>query len=93
MRKGWKNIIYMGLALGMIAYSVPKIDIGHLSAPSTIFGLVWIGFALLVVASHLHELLGVEEETKRELLKIKRMKRWQMEQAVTGKRKMLQVRR
>ncbi len=57
------------------------------------FRLVWIGFALLVVAAHLHELLGVEEEQKRTLLKIKRMKRWQLQQAVTGKRKVLQVRR
>ncbi|SDC08398.1 hypothetical protein SAMN02799630_02626 [Paenibacillus sp. UNCCL117] len=93
MGKGWKNILYMGLSLGMIAFAVPRIDLGDWANPSTIFGVVWIAFALLIVAAHLHELLGVEEEKKRQLLRIKRMKRWQLQQAVTGKRRVLQVRR
>lgn len=93
MGKGTKNIVFMGLALGMIAFAVPNIDLRAWTSPGTIFGVVWIAFALLVVAAHLHELLGVEEEQQRKLLQIKRMKRWQLQQAMTGKRKVLQVRR
>ncbi|CAG7631088.1 hypothetical protein ACFQI7_17145 [Paenibacillus allorhizosphaerae] len=91
--KGKKNLVYMAIALGMILYAVPRIDLsGGLTLP-TVFGLAWIAFALLVVAAHLHELLGVEQETKRELVKIKRMKRWQLEQAVQGKRRLLQMKK
>ncbi|MEK8126794.1 hypothetical protein WMW72_02625 [Paenibacillus filicis] len=93
MGKGWKNIVYMALALGMMAVAVPKIHLTDWTSLSTIFGVVWMVFALLIVAAHLHELLGVEEEKKRQLLRIKRMKRWQLQQAVTGKRRVLQVRR
>ncbi|WP_159881601.1 hypothetical protein [Paenibacillus puerhi] len=93
MGKGWKNIVYMGLALGMLMFAVPRIDLADWSNLSTIFGVVWVAFALLIVAAHLHELLGVEEEKKRQLLRIKRMKRWQLQQTVAGKRKLLQVKR
>lgn len=91
--KGFKNIVFIGLALGMLLYAIPKLDIGPVWSLETVFGLGWIVFALLVVAAHLHQLLGVEEETKRELLKVKRMKRWKMEQALQGRRKLLQIRK
>lgn len=91
--KGMKNVVCIGLALGMLVYAVPRIDIGGGMTAETVFGVVWMAFALMIVASHLHELLGVDEETKRELAKVRRMKRWQMEQMVRGKRKMLQMRK
>ncbi|WP_246078995.1 hypothetical protein [Paenibacillus piri] len=91
--KGTKNILYMGLALGMLFYAVPRLDIGSGLTLPTVFGVVWVVFALMIIAAHLHEILGVEEETKREIAKVKRMKRWQLEQLVRGKRKMLQFRK
>lgn len=91
--KGAKNVVYLGLTLGMLAFAVPRLDIDAGWTAANVFGAAWIGFALLVVAAHLHELLGVEEETKRELLKVKRMKRWQLEQALQGRRKLLQLKK
>ncbi|TVY07461.1 hypothetical protein FPZ49_23960 [Paenibacillus cremeus] len=83
----------MGLALGMIIYAVPRLDFGGGLSLQSVFVVAWIGFALLVVAAHLHELLGVEEEAKREQLRVKRMRRWQLEQTVLGRRKLLQVKK
>ncbi len=92
--KGIKNIVFIGLTLGMLIYAVPKLKTTGLDwSLESVFGIGWIAFALLVVAAHLHQLLGVEEETKRELLKVKRMKRWKMEQALQGRRKLLQVKK
>lgn len=91
--KGLKNVVYMSVALGMIVYAVPRIDMSGTATLQTVFSIVWIAFSLMIVAAHLHELLGVDEEKRKELDKIKRMKRWQMEQLVKGKRKVLQVRR
>lgn len=91
--KGTKNMIYLALALAMLIYAVPQLEIGQgLTAP-TIFSIAWICFALMIIAAHLHELLGVDEEQRRELAKIKRMKAWQLEQAVQGRRRMLQFRK
>ncbi|OXM84264.1 hypothetical protein [Paenibacillus rigui] len=91
--KEMKPIIYMGLTLGMLFYAVPRLDIQGDSKLATFFGIIWIAFALVIVAAHLHELLGVEEETKRQVAKVKRMKRWQLEKAIQGKGKMLQFKK
>jgi hypothetical protein len=91
--KGLKNVIYMSLAIGMLFYSVPQLEIGQGPTLPAIFGIVWVCLALLVIAAHLHEILGVDEEQRKELLKVKRMKKWQMEQTLRGKRKILQIRK
>ncbi|GAA4835665.1 hypothetical protein GCM10023310_11420 [Paenibacillus vulneris] len=91
--KGTKNIVLMGLALGMLFYAVPRLDLSSESILPTVFGIAWIAFALLIIAAHLHELLGVDEEAREEMEKVKRMKKWQLEQMVQGKRKMLQFKK
>ncbi|MCZ8513434.1 hypothetical protein O9H85_13540 [Paenibacillus filicis] len=91
--RGAKPVLFMALTLGMLIYAVPRLDIGQGWTAANVFGIGWIAFALLVVAAHLHELLGVEEETKRQLLKVKRLKRWQQEQSALGRRKLLQLKK
>ncbi len=91
--KGMKNVIYMSAALGMLFYSVPQLEIGQDITLPTVFGIGWICLALLVIAAHLHQILGVDEEKRQELVRVKRMKRWQMEQMLRGKKKLLQIRK
>lgn len=91
--KGWKNIVYMAVALGMLVYAVPRLNIGQGITLPTVVGSAWICFALLIIAAHLHEILGVEEEQRKELGRVKRMKKWQLEQMLGGKRKMLQFKK
>nr|WP_090671560.1 hypothetical protein [Paenibacillus tianmuensis] len=93
MLKGTRHIMGLALALGMMLYAVPRLDFSGGWTLASVFGAGWIAFALLVIAAHLHELLGVEEETKRELLKIKRMKKWRLEQSLQGRRSLLQIKR
>ncbi|TBL75175.1 hypothetical protein [Paenibacillus thalictri] len=91
--KGTKHIVYMAIALGMLFYAIPKLDIGQGMTLPTVFGVIWICFALLIIAAHLHEILGVDEEARKEHSRIKRMKKWQLEQLIRGKRKQLQFRK
>ncbi|MFD0692471.1 hypothetical protein ACFQZT_00035 [Paenibacillus sp. GCM10027628] len=91
--KGFKNVVFMSLALGMLFYSVPQLEFREGLTLPMIFSVVWIVMALLVVAAHLHHILGVDEEKRRELKRINRMKKWQLEQALQGSRKMLQFRK
>ncbi|MEW9698306.1 hypothetical protein [Paenibacillus sp. SI8] len=91
--KGFKNVVFMSLALGMLFYSVPQLELRETMTLQMVFSIVWIGMALLVVAAHLHQILGVDEEKRKELNRIYRMKKWQMEQAIQGRRKLLQFRK
>jgi len=91
--KGLKNVVFMSLALGMLIYSVPQLDFRNGSTMATVFSVIWAVLSLLVVAAHLHQILGVDEETRKELRRINRMKKWQLEQALGGRRKILQIRK
>lgn len=84
-RKGVKQILYVSLAAGMLVYAVPRLAIGGGFGIENIFGISWLCFALLIIAANLHEALGVDEEMRRELRKVKRMKRWQIEQKLLGR--------
>ena len=80
-----KHLLYISLALGMLIYAVPKLEIGGGFALPTLFGVAWICMALLVIAANLHHMLGVDEETRRELAKVKRMRRWETERKLSAR--------
>ena len=89
--KGWKNVAYMAIALGMVIVAVTQLEKNLMSTMATVFTLVWLAFALLVIAANLHDILGVDEETRRELARIRRMKYILATQPrVAGKIKQLQ---
>jgi hypothetical protein len=83
--KQWKSFAYFSLALGMLIYAVPQLDMGRGYSPPTLFGVVWIGFAMLVIASHLHHILGVDEETVRERAWPSRQGKWMRPRSIDGK--------
>jgi hypothetical protein len=65
--RGLKHVILMSLALGMLFYSLPRLKFNLEFSLSTTFTVVWISLALLIVAAHLHEILGVEDEQTRQV--------------------------
>lgn len=78
--KNYQNLIYLVLAISMLVYAVPQLEINSQLTKSTIFALVWLSIALLVIAANLHVILGVTKETKSRLASVKRMRAWQTEQ-------------
>ncbi|MBC8079200.1 MAG: hypothetical protein H7X86_02570 [Gorillibacterium sp.] len=77
----------------MFIYAVPQLRIGEGWTLPSIFGVLWLSFALMITAAHLHDIIGVGEETRVELKKVDRMKRWQLEQRLRGRPGIIQARK
>jgi hypothetical protein len=55
-----KSILYLVCALGMLLYALPRLEVGDGLTMPTIFGVIWIGVALLIIAAHLRVVLRVD---------------------------------
>jgi hypothetical protein len=80
-----KYKIYLVLGLGMLAYAVPQLSVGEGWSLPTLFSIAWIGFALLVIAANLRFILSVDEETYRELQRVKRIRAMQLERMLLSR--------
>jgi hypothetical protein len=65
--KGLSHVIFGFIAVGMLIYAAPKLHVGEGLTPPTVFAIVWLGLALTVIASHLHEVLRVDAEAPKEM--------------------------
>jgi preprotein translocase subunit SecF len=88
-----KSILSISLAVGMLIYAVPRLEIGQGFTAPTIFGIVWLCMSLIIIAAHLHHILKVDEETARELANVKKFKRWRTQQFIQRKMGALQGRK
>ncbi|SFE22520.1 hypothetical protein SAMN05216378_2793 [Paenibacillus catalpae] len=70
-----KHVIYLVVALAMLFIGVSRLELNGPWNAVTIFGVVWTLFALVVIAAHLNALLWMNEQKKKELDRIKQMKR------------------
>lgn len=53
-------MIYLICALGMLLYALPRLEVGEGLSLPTIFGVIWISMALLIIAAHLRIVLRVD---------------------------------
>ncbi len=78
-RNKFKHVIYMLVALSMLLYALPQLSFQN--GPGWVFGfgVVWCIFAFLVIAAHLHFIIGVDEEKHKQLEAVRRHKleQWQ----------------
>ncbi|NGM83062.1 hypothetical protein G5B47_11615 [Paenibacillus sp. 7124] len=72
-RNKFKHVVYLVLALVMLLYALPELSWAG-STPVFVFGAVWVAFALLVIAAHLHFILGVDEEKQKRLEAVRKAK-------------------
>ena len=72
--KGLQNLIYLIFAVGMLIYAIPQLQVGHGFSMETLFAAVWLGLALIVIASHLYVILKVEQEVRLEVKTLEPMK-------------------
>ncbi|MCR8643704.1 hypothetical protein NV379_13685 [Paenibacillus sp. N1-5-1-14] len=91
--KGMKRILYFCLALGMLLYAIPHLIFEASWTLQTVFSAVWLVFALIILAANFREMVAVDEAKKEQLKKVQRVKKWQAQQRMMGKRKVLQVRK
>ncbi|MGM0880057.1 MAG: hypothetical protein ACQEXQ_03345 [Bacillota bacterium] len=86
-----RHLLYLLIALAMLIYALPRLE---LNAPwdwTSVFGLVWVGFALVVITAHVNALLLMDDEKRKEMERIKRAKAllWErrlLQKAVVSKR-------
>lgn len=75
----FKHVVYLLIALAMLLYALPKLSL--VNGPSWVFGfgVVWCVFAFLVIAAHLHFIIGVDEEKTKRLEAVRKAKlaQWQ----------------
>ncbi|WP_025693134.1 hypothetical protein [Paenibacillus zanthoxyli] len=76
-RNKFKHVLYLILALVMLLYALPRLSPDG-PAPVFVFGALWVAFALLVIAAHLHFIIGVDEEKAKRLEAVRKAKleRW-----------------
>lgn len=90
-RNKFKHGVYLIIALAMLLYALPKLSLAN--GPSWVFGfgVVWSLFAFLVIAAHLHFIIGVDEEKSKRLEAVRKAKleqwqsKWNEETRVTQK--------
>ncbi|PZD94254.1 hypothetical protein DNH61_17720 [Paenibacillus sambharensis] len=69
-----KHALFAIASLAMLFYGLPRIELGEGFTLQNVFGAIWVGFAMMVAAAHLHMLFNVSEETSRHLTSVKRKK-------------------
>lgn len=72
-RNKFKHVLYMVFALAMLLYALPRLSPDG-PAPVFWFGAVWSAFAFLVIAAHLHFIIGVDEEKSKRLEAVRKAK-------------------
>lgn len=72
--------MFMLLALAMLIYAIPIISFDRGNGWISLFSVVWVSFAFLVIAAHWHVILGVDEEKKKALDRVRLLKleQWQL---------------
>lgn len=70
--RGGKNILNLALALGLLIYAMPRLEVGQGLTPPTLFSVAWIAMALLIIAAHLRAALAVDGEEPSEGVMIER---------------------
>ncbi|OAB43245.1 hypothetical protein [Paenibacillus glacialis] len=79
-RTKFKHFMFMLIALGMLIYAIPSISFNNGNGWVSLFSVVWVAFSLLVIAAHWHVILGVDEEKKKALERVRLLKlqQWQL---------------
>ncbi|OMF35908.1 hypothetical protein BK133_09440 [Paenibacillus sp. FSL H8-0548] len=68
-----RQVLYLLIALAMLVYALPRLELDAPWSLMSVFGLVWMVFALVIIAAHVNALL-MSDEKRKELARIKKAK-------------------
>lgn len=77
-----KTLIYFIFSLAAVFYALPRLPFLSENQTATFFSAIWLLFALLIVGAHLDHLLGLDEEKRKRLTKLKKYQLWRKEQKI-----------
>ncbi|GGG74835.1 hypothetical protein [Paenibacillus radicis (ex Gao et al. 2016)] len=84
MKGKGRHVLYLIGAIAMLVYALPKLDLGAPWGLTSTFGMIWVGFALIVIAAHFNALLLINEAKRKELERIRRAKKRMWERQLQG---------
>jgi len=86
-RNKFKHVLYLMMALAMLLYALPKLSLVQGTGWVFGFGVAWCAFAFLVIAAHLHFIIGVDEEKAKRLEAVRKAKlnEWQSKWGEEGR--------
>lgn len=64
-KKAFRAFVYLVIGLGMLIYAIPRLPQVSTSLAG-IYALVWLLFAMLLIAANLYALLRVDSSQKKE---------------------------
>ncbi|MDQ8739194.1 hypothetical protein [Paenibacillus sp. LHD-38] len=79
-----RHVLYLLIALAMLVYAFPRLELSAPWSLMSVFGLVWLAFASLIVIANVNALV-MSEEKRRELARIKKAKAQFWEQKLLQK--------
>ncbi|WP_138752471.1 hypothetical protein [Paenibacillus sinopodophylli] len=79
-----RHVLYLIVALAMLVYAFPRLELTAPWSLMSVFGLVWLVFASLIVIANVNALL-MGEEKRKELARIKKAKALLWEQKLLQK--------
>ncbi len=66
-----RHVVYLLIALGMLGYALPRLELGATWEATNVFAIVWTLFAFVIVSAHLNALM-MPEEKRKDLARVKR---------------------
>lgn len=79
-----RHVLYLLIAIAMLVYAFPRLELSAPWSLMSVFGLVWIVFASIIIISHVNALV-MNDEKRKELARIKRAKALLWEQKLLQK--------
>lgn len=79
-----RHVLYLLIAIAMLVYALPRLELSAPWSLMSVFGLVWLAFASLIVIANVNVLI-MSEEKRRELARIKKAKAQLWEQKLLQK--------
>jgi len=62
------NYAYLLTAIAMLIYAAPHLHVGQGLTLPTVFAIVWLGFALIIIGAHLYGVLHTGSATKKAIM-------------------------
>lgn len=78
----FQKLIYLTISLSVIFYALPNLDFFSSNLYEQIFSIVWTLFAIVILGSHLQQLININEDRRRKLFRVKRYGLWRREQEI-----------
>lgn len=77
MIRSFFNLI---IALAIVFYALPLVPFFSQNSLASLFSMVWVTFALIIIGAHLNSLIELDLKKRINLIKLEKYRLWKKEQ-------------